>query len=81
MVVPLRVEAFCWLAVAVKVSTVDNLRRRGMTSINLFDICLKCGKEKESVNHLFLYWGDFIGVKSRMVLAKEYYRGGGFLVG
>lgn len=73
---------------AVKVSTVDSLRRRGMSSINLFDICLKCGKEKESVNHLFLYYvvavaiySDFIGVKSRMVLAKEYYRGGGFLVG
>ena len=60
------VEAFCWLVVVDKVSTVDNLRRRGFTSNNLSNNCVMCGKE-ESINHLFLHcevaalaWSNFI---------------------
>lgn len=46
--VPPRVEAFCWLAVAVKASTTDNLR--GLTFNNLSNNCVMC--RKESINHL-----------------------------
>lgn len=52
--VPPRVEAFCLLAVAGKVSTVDNVRR-ALTSNSFSDICVMCGcgKEESSINHLF----------------------------
>ena len=49
--VPPRVKAFCWLVVIGKVSTVDNIRRRGFTSNDLLDSCVMCGKE--SINYLF----------------------------
>lgn len=52
---PSRVKAFCWLAISGKVSTTDNLRRRGILSDAISDICIFCGKEAESVNHLFLH--------------------------
>lgn len=64
---PPRVEAFCWLAVASKVSTVDNLRRRGLASNNISDTCVMCGKEGLAI-HMFLQcelavsiWSNFIG--------------------
>ena len=63
---PPRVEAFCWLTVVGKVSTVDNLRRRGLTSNNISNTCVMCGKEG-SIDHLFLQcevvfrvWSSFI---------------------
>ena len=52
--VPHKVEAFCWLAVATKVSTADNLRIRGLTTSNISDICVMCQEEEETINHLFL---------------------------
>lgn len=65
---PPRGGAFCWLAVAAKVSTVDNLRRRGMASSNISDICVMYDKEEKSVNYLFFHcevaikvWSNFIG--------------------
>lgn len=48
-----RVEAFCWLAVVGKASTVGILRRRGVDSINILDMCSLCGKEIQSISHLF----------------------------
>lgn len=33
----------------------DNLRRRGMTSEDITDICFLCGKEGETIDHLFLH--------------------------
>ena len=48
-------------------TTVDDLRKRGMTSTNILNTCTMCGKENETVNHLFLHcevavqvWNDFI---------------------
>lgn len=32
----------------------DSLRRKGMSLDAILDICLFCGKEMESVDHLFL---------------------------
>lgn len=52
---PPQVEAFCWLVVVGKVSMVDNLRRRGLTSNDMSDICVMCGNEEELVNYLFLH--------------------------
>ena len=50
---PPRVDAFCWLAVVGKGSTVDNLRR-GLTSNNNSNTCVMCSKEEEFVDNLFL---------------------------
>lgn len=52
---PPRVKAFYWLAVSGKISTVDNLRRRGIFSDAIANICHLRGKEVKSVNHLFLH--------------------------
>ena len=52
---PPRVEAFMWLALSGKVSTADNLRRRGLTSMAISDICVLCGKVNETVDHLFVH--------------------------
>lgn len=64
--VPLRVEAFCWLAIAGKVAVVDNLRMRGMMSDDLVACFSLCEKDGESINHVFLHcdfathlWGQF----------------------
>ena len=61
------VEEFCWLAIAGKISMVDRLRRRGVTSANFSDICVMCQKKEELVNHLLLHcavvaniWRHFI---------------------
>lgn len=40
--------------VAGKVSMTDNLRRKGIAS-NITDMCSMCGREREAVNHLFLF--------------------------
>lgn len=53
--VPPRVEAFCWLAVG-KISTTDVLRR-GLTSDIISDTCRLCGREMESIDHLFIHCG------------------------
>lgn len=64
---PPRVEAFCSLAIVGKISTVDKLRRRGLTPANFSDICVMCQKEEETINHLILHcevvaniWSHFI---------------------
>ncbi|XXG89386.1 hypothetical protein AAC387_Pa12g1396 [Persea americana] len=66
--VPPQLEAFCWLAVTAKISTTDNLWKRGLTSSTIIDTCVMCHKELELVNHLLLHyeftfnvWGYFIG--------------------
>ena len=66
--VPPRVEAFCWLAVAAKISSVDNLKIRGLTASTITDTCVMCHKELKLVNHLLLHceftssvWGHVIG--------------------
>lgn len=48
---PPRVEAFMWLALSRKVSMADNLRRTGLTSVAISDICMICGKDNETVDH------------------------------
>eukprot|EP00268_Persea_americana_P007641 TRINITY_DN12894_c0_g1_i5.p1 TRINITY_DN12894_c0_g1~~TRINITY_DN12894_c0_g1_i5.p1 ORF type:complete len:144 (-),score=13.18 TRINITY_DN12894_c0_g1_i5:118-549(-) len=73
---PPRVEAFCWLAVAGKISTADILRRRGFTSGS--DTCCFCRRERESIDYLFIQcdvasfiWGYFLkvsGVSCRFCL-------------
>lgn len=64
---PPRVEAFCWLVVTGKTSTVDNLRRRGLTTDTISDKCSLGGREIESIDHLFIHcnvasavWGHFL---------------------
>eukprot|EP00268_Persea_americana_P062605 TRINITY_DN8040_c1_g2_i6.p1 TRINITY_DN8040_c1_g2~~TRINITY_DN8040_c1_g2_i6.p1 ORF type:complete len:254 (+),score=31.35 TRINITY_DN8040_c1_g2_i6:132-893(+) len=52
---PPRVDVFLWLAVVGKISTVDNLRKRRITSEAIADTCVLCGKEEESITHLFLH--------------------------
>lgn len=52
---PLRVEACCRLAVAGKVSLVDNLRRKGIGSNCISDVCSLCEKDGETDNRLFLH--------------------------
>ena len=53
---PPRVEAFYWLAVAGKISTVGSLRRVLM-SYSFSDMCCLCVRERESVDHIFLHLG------------------------
>ena len=64
---PPRMEAFCWLAIAGKISTTDNLRRRGLLSESISDICCLCRRKRESIDHLFIHceialtiWGHFL---------------------
>lgn len=66
-IVPPRVKAFCWLAVTCKISMANNLRRRGFSSEAFSTMCYFCGREEESINHLFLHcdfasslWGIFL---------------------
>lgn len=52
---PSRAEVFSWLVVSrVVPPTVDNLRR-GMLSKAISDMCVLCGKERETTDHLFLH--------------------------
>ena len=53
--VPSRFEAFCRLTVAGKISTANNLRRRGILWNSILDTCIICGKERESIDHLLLH--------------------------
>ncbi|CAN1299772.1 Putative ribonuclease H protein At1g65750 [Linum perenne] len=48
--VPTKVAGFVWQVVHKKVSTVDNLIRRGLIIPNM---CVMCGSDAESVDHLF----------------------------
>ena len=50
---PPRVEAFCWLAMAGKISMTDSLRR-GLVSEAISDLGCFCGREMESIDHLFI---------------------------
>lgn len=61
------VGAFCWLVVASKVSTVNNIKRRGLMSNNISFTCVMCRRDGESVDQLFLHckvavsiWSSFI---------------------
>ena len=63
---PPRVEAFCWLAVAGKISTAYALRRNGLMSNSISDMCSLRGRELESIDHFFIHcdiasfiWGVF----------------------
>lgn len=92
-VIPPRVKAFCWLAVAAKISTTNNLRRKGLTSSTITDTCVMYHKELEPVNHLLLHceitagvWGHFIGrcgvdwcCPEKIVEAAESWLGGCFV--
>ena len=58
---------FLQITIAEKVSTTDNLRRRGLTATNILDTCVMCWMKKDIVNHLFLHceveasvWSNFI---------------------
>lgn len=48
---PPRVQAFCWLTVSRRVSTANLLKRRGLTSESISDLCSLCGKERETIDH------------------------------
>lgn len=48
-------EAFAWLAILGKVSTMDNLRRRGLASGAISNLCVLGRKEMETVDHLFIH--------------------------
>jgi hypothetical protein len=47
---PLKIKLFNWLSVENKISTWDNLQRKGWAGPNL---CQLCYKDAETVNHLF----------------------------
>lgn len=49
-----RVEVFCWLPATNKVSTIDNLRRKGLALKFASNNCCLCRKEREKINHLFM---------------------------
>lgn len=51
---PPKVEAFCWLTMAGEISIVDNLRRKGLTLVNLHETCSLCGKKTESIRSSFV---------------------------
>lgn len=38
-----------------KVLMVDDLRRRGLSSEAISDLCLMCGQERETMDHLFVH--------------------------
>lgn len=51
---PSKVEVFLWLFVSEVVPMVDNFRR-GMLSKAISDMCVLCGKKRETADHLFLH--------------------------
>lgn len=55
--VPPRVATLCWLAIASKVSAMDNLGR--IWCQRMSNVCSLCGKERETINHLFLHCDTF----------------------
>lgn len=48
--IPLKVKVFCWLALKKRLPTTDLLAKRGWVGNS---ICVLCGVEDESVDHLF----------------------------
>ena len=50
-----RVVAFVGVAMLGKVSTTNNLRKRGLTSKAISNLYVMCGKERDSIDHLFTY--------------------------
>lgn len=52
---PPRVKAFCWLASARKVSTIDNLRKRGFNFDSILDMCMMRKRGQESFDHPFIH--------------------------
>ncbi|WMV42183.1 hypothetical protein MTR67_035568, partial [Solanum verrucosum] len=55
--IPHKVACFSWLLAREVVLTQDKLMRRG---VNLCSRCFLCGKEAETISHLFLHcsWTD-----------------------
>lgn len=51
---PSRVRAFSWLVCFNRVNTMDVLQRRPFMCLSL-NICVLCGSDGESSNHLFLH--------------------------
>ncbi|CAN1338924.1 Putative ribonuclease H protein At1g65750 [Linum perenne] len=49
--VPPKIQGFCWMVWHKKITSVDNLQRRGMSLANR---CVVCEQEEESVDHLFV---------------------------
>lgn len=52
---PLRVEAFCSLVVAGNISMADTLRRKWLMSESISDMYGLCGRDLESIDHLFIH--------------------------
>lgn len=50
-----RVEAFCWLVISDKASTIDNLRKKGFVFEKSSEFCVLCRREKEHIDHLFVH--------------------------
>ncbi|XP_020109325.1 uncharacterized protein LOC109724810 [Ananas comosus] len=48
--IPLKVKVFCWLALKKRLPTTDLLAKRGWVGNT---VCVLCGVEDESVDHLF----------------------------
>lgn len=48
-------EVFYRLAVSGKVSTTDVLGRKGLSLETISELCVLCGKEMETIDHLFLH--------------------------
>eukprot|EP00268_Persea_americana_P066692 TRINITY_DN9111_c2_g1_i2.p1 TRINITY_DN9111_c2_g1~~TRINITY_DN9111_c2_g1_i2.p1 ORF type:complete len:125 (-),score=11.96 TRINITY_DN9111_c2_g1_i2:821-1195(-) len=46
---------------------VDNLRRRGLASLNILDICVMCGKDSSSINHLFIHCEVATNISSNFI--------------
>eukprot|EP00268_Persea_americana_P066181 TRINITY_DN8959_c1_g1_i2.p1 TRINITY_DN8959_c1_g1~~TRINITY_DN8959_c1_g1_i2.p1 ORF type:complete len:185 (+),score=22.54 TRINITY_DN8959_c1_g1_i2:2665-3219(+) len=51
----LRVTMFCWFVVAGKVSTTNNLKKRGIVSRVISNLCLLFGKDKKVIDHMFVH--------------------------
>lgn len=48
-------EDFCWLVIASKVSTVDNIRKKGMTSENIATCAHYVRGKGKTINHIFFH--------------------------
>ena len=49
--IPLKIKSLLWLAIENRISTWDNLIRKGWNDLDRFCLCLG---EEESINHIFL---------------------------
>lgn len=52
--IPLKVSAFTWKAIRIRISTQENLHIRGVLSPSASKICPCCGGAVETTNHLFV---------------------------